>query len=155
MTPDEVSDRIRTGLGERLRNLQRPTSNRLYFDVDPEVIPDTALLLLDDLQARFQTASGVDAPGEIEILYHWALDPTGVVVSLRTLLPRDEPEIESITGLCAAAEWVEREMWELLGIRFRNHPDLRHLLLDDDWPEGRYPLRRDYDRGEGNGEGNG
>ncbi len=35
-------------------------------------------------------------------------------------------------------------MWELLGIRFRNHPDLRHLLLGDDWPEGKYPLRRDY-----------
>ena len=44
--------------------------------------------------------------------------------------------------LCPAAEWIEREMWELLGIDFKNHPDMRHLLLDDDWPEGNYPLRR-------------
>ena len=43
-----------------------------------------------------------------------------------------------------AAEWIEREMWELLGISFRDHPDLRHLVLQDDWPEGKYPLRRDY-----------
>ena len=52
--------------------------------------------------------------------------------------------LDSIAPFCRAAEWIEREMWELLGIRFRNHPDLRHLLLDDDWPEGQYPLRRDY-----------
>jgi NADH:ubiquinone oxidoreductase subunit C len=64
---------------------------------------------------------------------------------VRPLLPRDEPEIESIANLCTAAEWVEREMWELLGIRFRNHPDMRHLLLDEDWPAGSHPLRRDYD----------
>ena len=68
------------------------------------------------------------------------------MVSLRTRLSPDAPEIESIAGVCTAAEWVEREMWELLGIRFRNHPDLRHLLLADDWPAGRHPLRRDYDR---------
>ena len=67
-------------------------------------------------------------------------------MSLRTWLPRDEPEIESIANLCTAAEWIEREMWELLGIRFRDHPDMRHLLLADDWPEGRHPLRRDYER---------
>ena len=64
--------------------------------------------------------------------------------SIRTRLDREAPEIESIAKICPAAEWIEREIWELLGIQFRNHPDLRHLLLDEDWPEGKYPLRRDY-----------
>ena len=54
--------------------------------------------------------------------------------------------VESLAGSCKATEWIEREMAELLGITFRNHPDMRHLLLADDWPEGRYPLRR-ADRG--------
>ena len=90
--------------------------------------------------------SGVDAPREMEILYHWALDRLGCLVTVRTRLDRDNPQIESITPLCPAAEWIEREMWELLGIRFRNHPDLRHLLLSDDWPDGKFPLRRDYQR---------
>ena len=55
---------------------------------------------------------------------------------------RAEPVLDSIAGVCPAAEWIEREIWELLGVDFRGHPDLRHLLLDDHWPQGDYPLRR-------------
>ena len=80
----------------------------------------------------------------MEILYHWALDGLGMIVTVRTRIDRDRPEIASITGICPAAEWIEREMWELLGISFPGHPDLRHLVLQDDWPEGKFPLRRDY-----------
>jgi Ni,Fe-hydrogenase III component G len=102
--------------------------------------------MFKDLGARFQIASGVDTPTAIEILYHWALDRLGFIVTVRTRLDRDKPEIESVAGICAGTEWIEREMWELLGITFRNHPDMRHLLLREDWPEGQYPLRRDYVR---------
>jgi NADH-quinone oxidoreductase subunit C len=49
--------------------------------------------------------------------------------------------------MCPAAEWIEREMWELLGIKFLGHPDLRHLLLSDDWPEDNFPLRRNHAAG--------
>ena len=66
------------------------------------------------------------------------------MVVIKTKMPRENPEVESIAAICPAAEWIEREMWELLGITFKNHPDMRHLLLTDDWPEGKYPLRRDY-----------
>jgi len=67
-----------------------------------------------------------------------------LMFTVRTKLDRDKPALESIAGICKGAEWIEREMWELLGITFKNHPDMRHLLLADDWPEGKYPLRRDY-----------
>ena len=80
----------------------------------------------------------------MEILYHWALDRLGMVVTVRTRIDREQPKIASITSICPAAEWIEREMWELLGITFHDHPDLRHLVLKDDWPEGKFPLRRDY-----------
>jgi Ni,Fe-hydrogenase III component G len=143
MTRDEAVARIKEALGDRLRDLQLPSETRVYFEVDSQVIPDTARLLFDDLQARFQTASGVDAPEQIEILYHWALDRLGLVVTVRTSIDRERPEIASISAICPAAEWIERELWELLGIAFEGHPDLRHLVLTDDWPEGNYPLRRD------------
>ena len=146
MTRDEAVDRIKSALGERLRELQQPSAKRVYFEVDAQVIPETARLLFDDLEARLQTASGVDAPREIEILYHWAFDRLGLLVTVRTRVDRDRPQIASITPICPAAEWIEREMWELLGISFEGHPDLRHLLLLDDWPEGKHPLRRDYRR---------
>ena len=146
MTRDEVVNRIRSAFGDRLIDLQQPSEKRLYLEVEPHVIPDTARFLSGELEARLQTASAVDAPRKIQILYHWALDSIGMVVTVRTRIDRDQPEIESITPICPAAEWIEREMWELMGISFKDHPDLRHLLLLDDWPEGKYPLRRDYRR---------
>ncbi len=144
MTRDEAVATITSTLGDRLQDMQQPSERRLYLEVDSRTIPDTARLLYDDLGARLQTASGVDAPGEIEILYHWALDGIGLLVTVRTRVDRDQPEIASITAICPAAGWIEREMWELLGISFQGHPDLRHLVLQDDWPEGKYPLRRDF-----------
>jgi len=146
MTRDEAVERIKSALGERLLDLRQPSDERLYFEVDAQVILDAARVMQHDLEARLQTASGVDAPREMEILYHWALDRLGMLVTIRTRIDRDRPEIASITAICPAAEWIEREMWELLGISFPGHPDLRHLLLTDDWPEGKHPLRRDYVR---------
>lgn len=144
MTRDEAVARVKSALGDRLLDLRQPSDKRVYIEVASEVISDTARLLFNDLEARLQTATGVDASGEIEILYHWALDRVGLIVNVRTRIDRDRPKIASLTAICPAAEWIERELWELLGISFEGHPDLRHLLLKDDWPEGKYPLRRDY-----------
>ena len=144
MTREEALDRIVTALGDRLVDLQERSAKRVFLTVPPEAVPETSRLMIDKLQARFQIATGVDGEDAIEVMYHWALDPLGCLITIRTSLDRDDPEIDSIAPFCTAAEWIEREMWELLGIRFRNHPDMRHLLLSDDWPEGKYPLRRDY-----------
>ncbi|MDJ0982315.1 MAG: NADH-quinone oxidoreductase subunit C [Kiloniellales bacterium] len=144
MTREDVLSRIKATLQDRLLGLEERSVKRVFIEVSPNDVPEASRLMFQDLQARFQIATGVDTPTAIEVLYHWALDSLGCVVTVRTRLNRENPEIESIAPLCPAAEWIEREMWELLGIRFRNHPDLRHLLLRDDWPEGKYPLRRDY-----------
>ena len=144
-TREAVIGTLRDGLAERARAFEERSERRVFADVAAEDVLLATRLLFQELGARFQTASGIDMPAGFEILYHWAFDRLGLVVSLRTLLPREEPEIESIANVCGAAEWIEREMWELLGIRFRNHPDLRHLLLAEDWPEGSHPLRRDYE----------
>ena len=145
MTREEALSRIKTTLGARLLTVQEKSARRIFLDIAPDDVVETSRLMIDDLQARFQIATGVDTPTAIEVMYHWALDHLGCVLTVRTRLDRQTPEIESIAPFCTAAEWIEREMWELLGIRFRNHPDMRHLLLSDDWPEGKYPLRRDYE----------
>ena len=146
MSREEVLSQIRDTLGDRLLRFEDKSADRVFIDVSPDDVPETSRLLLKDLQARFQIATGIDMPTAIEVLYHWALDRMGCVVTVRTRVDRQQPEIESIASLCPAAEWIEREIWELLGVRFRNHPDLRHLLLSDDWPAGKYPLRRDYQK---------
>lgn len=136
---------IAQALEARLLSSEQRSQDRAFVEVAPESVPEISGVLFNALGARLQTASGVDTPAGIEVLYHWALDGEGCVISVRTLLERGNPEIESITSVCPAAEWIERELWELLGVQVRNHPDLRHLLLRDDWPNGRYPLRRDFD----------
>ena len=144
MTKEEILSEIKNKLGDKIVDWFEKSPKRYYIEVRPEDIPDATRLMFKDLGARFQIASGVDTPSAIEILYHWCFDALNFVVTVRTKLNREKPEIESVASICKGTEWIEREMWELLGIKFKNHPDMRHLLLLDDWPEGKYPLRRDY-----------
>jgi len=146
MTKEKILSEIKGKLGNRIVRWQDKSDRRVYIEVKPSDIPDVTRLIFKDLGARFQIASGVDTPTAIEILYHWAFDSLALVVTITTKLDRDKPEIESLAAICTGTEWIEREMWELLGVTFKNHPDMRHLLLLDDWPKGKYPLRRDYQR---------
>ncbi len=146
MTRAEMLALVKEKLGDKIVRWTEKSPRRIYVDAQPADIPEITRVLFKELEARFSIATGVDTPAAIEVLYHWAFDQCDLFFSVRTNLNRDQPEIESIARICKGAEWIEREMWELLGITFRNHPDMRHLLLADDWPAGKYPLRRDYVR---------
>ena len=145
MAIDSIITKISSSLGDRMLDLKRKSDRRVYFGIAPENVRQASRLMLEDLGARFQIATGVDTREGVEVMYHWALDGEGCVVTFRTLLDHEKPAVDSIARLCPAAEWIEREMWELLGIHFHEHPDLRHLLLADDWPEGNYPMRRNHE----------
>ncbi len=135
-------EKLKERLGGKTVQWEEWSPTRFYVELKREDIPGAARFLYEDLGARFQIASGVDNGREMEILYHFALDGEGKVVTLRVRLDRAKPEMESLALMIPATEWIEREMWELLGIEFKKHPDLRRLLLAEDWPEGDYPLRR-------------
>ena len=66
------------------------------------------------------------------------------MLTLRVILPRENPEVESLTGLWKSANWLERETFDLFGIKFLNHPDPRRILNPDEWTD--WPLRKDFDR---------
>jgi Ni,Fe-hydrogenase III component G len=67
-------------------------------------------------------------------------------LTVKALAARPELAIDSIAPVVPAANWIEREMHDLLGAQFRNHPDMRRLILDDSWPQGVHPLRKDFDQ---------
>ena len=98
-----------------------------------------------DVGARFNIASGVDARHDLEVLYHFTAEDIDLVVSLRVRVPKEDPVIPSLAEAIPATNWIEREINEMLGVEFRGHPEMKRLLLSDDWPEGRYPLRQDYE----------
>jgi NADH-quinone oxidoreductase subunit C len=77
-----------------------------------------------------------------ELNYHLVSIPKLVKVRLRVKLSGDDPVVDSLVPVWPGANWLEREIFDLFGIQFTGHPDLRRILLPDDW-EG-YPLRRDY-----------
>jgi Ni,Fe-hydrogenase III component G len=120
------------------------TAQRVYIEIKPAALVKIATYIFKDLGARFNIASGVDGREEMEILYHFTIEEISLLISLRVRLPKSKLEIDSLTCVFEGANWIEREIHELLGIDFKGHPDLRRLLLPDDWPEGVYPLRRDY-----------
>jgi len=80
----------------------------------------------------------------MEILYHFTFDEVNLTTTFRTKLDKNHLEIESLAPLFKGADWIEREIHEMLGINFKGHPNLTRLLLPDEWPEGVYPLRTDY-----------
>jgi Ni,Fe-hydrogenase III component G len=130
---------------EYILALQAKSARRIYMDIAPQTVVRATRLMLDEYGARFQIATGVDTEAGFEVMYHWALDDDDCVITVRVVLPHEHAEVDSIAPICPAAEWIEREMWELLGISFVGHPDMRHLLLADDWPEDNYPMRRDHE----------
>lgn len=87
--------------------------------------------------------TGIDFPLHMEVIYHLrsTLLDHEIVVKAK-IENREDPTIDSVYDLYKTAEYHEREIFDLLGIKFVNHPDLRRIFLDDEW-DG-YPLRKDY-----------
>jgi NADH-quinone oxidoreductase subunit C len=94
-----------------------------------------------DLQA-LSCLTGVDYQDRIELVYHLTSYRRRHELVLKVRLDRAEPRAPTVEGIWKTADWHERECFDLLGVTFEGHPDLRRLLLPDDWVG--HPLRKDY-----------
>jgi Ni,Fe-hydrogenase III component G len=140
----EKVEKIKQRFKDKIENVYIHNERRIYINLkEKNTIKEVAEYVFYDLKMRFNIASGVDARNHLEILYHFSDDSRGQIISFRTKIEKENPEIVSIAPLFKAAQWIEREIWELLGINFVGHPNLKRLLLAEDWPEGKYPLRHD------------
>ena len=115
-----------------------------------EVSSENAHALISELKNNSDNSfdymfcqTGIDFPEHIEVLYHLrnTQNNSEIVIKAR-IEDRENPAIDSVFDLYKTADFHEREIFDLFGVKFNNHPDLRRILLDDDW-EG-YPLRKDY-----------
>src|SRR5579883_1963948 len=113
---------------------------------DPASIADLCRYLKSD--EKFVRLSGITAvdwhPAEprFEVVYHLHSIERNKRIRIKCRLSGASPEIDSVTGVWAAANWYEREVYDMFGVNFRNHPNLVRILMPTDW-EG-YPLRKDY-----------
>ena len=81
--------------------------------------------------------------GTLSVVYHLESTSLKHKIVLRTTVPAEKPDIESVTMVWKSADWHEREAYDMLGINFLNHPNLIRILMPYDWEFG-YPLRKDY-----------
>ncbi len=117
------------------------------FKVEASQLIEVCTWLRDDEQLKFDflcNLSGVDTGEQFEVVYQLASTSKSLRVDIKVILPYDGAEIESVQKVWAAANWHEREMWELYGINVKNHGKLEFLLLPEDWDEG-FPMRKDWD----------
>jgi len=102
-------------------------------------------LKYDQKFVRLSTVTAVDrfpAEPRFEVVYHLHSIERNERLRLKCRVPGSDPTIASVTSVWRSANWYEREVFDLFGIRFLNHPDLTRILMPDDW-EG-HPLRKDY-----------
>lgn len=86
--------------------------------------------------------TAIDWQDRIEVVYHLTALSRNDKVALRVTLDREKPEVDSVTSVWKGANYQEREVYDLMGVVFAGHPDLRRILLPEDW-DG-FPLRKDY-----------
>lgn len=147
----DYREKLEAVLDRRLPGLKMVWSasgEDLCLVVSPECLREVAFILRDDPVTKFSQLAcitGVDrlpAEPRFELVYHLrSLEHRSRLV-IRTRVPGDNPMVPTLVGIWASADWFEREIYDLLGISFAGHPDLRRILLPEDW--GGHPLRKDY-----------
>lgn len=122
-----------------------------WLEISPDALAAVCEFLREDPRAYFdylECLSGVDEgpkAGRIGVVYHLMSIPRGHRLVLKCFVTRSDTDPESLPSVVSVwrtADWHEREAFDLLGIRFEGHPDLRRILMPEDW-EG-HPLRKDY-----------
>jgi NADH-quinone oxidoreductase subunit C len=118
-----------------------------HVRIKPERLLEVCNYIKNEPQLNFnllRCISAVDWPQQtlIELTYDVLSIQFNHAVAIKVMLDRACPEIDSVCCVWPAAEWHEREAFDLIGVTFKNHPDLRRILMPDDWSG--YPLRKDY-----------
>jgi NADH/F420H2 dehydrogenase subunit C len=113
------------------------------IEVPPERLVEVSRTLRDSLGFEMLTCvTAVDFVDHIQCLYHFRSLASNWLLQARVRLSAEQPEVDSLIGLYPSANWLEREQYDMVGVIFKGHPDLRRILLDDDF-QG-FPMRRNF-----------
>ncbi len=144
----EVSDivtRLQNKFGEAIL-VSKVDVRQPWLQIDAKAITEVCLYLRDEPKLQFNylsCLSGMDYNnGTLGVVYHLSSTVTKLKLVLKVIVPKEQPHIPTVSSVWGTANWHEREAYDMFGIIFTGHPDLRRILLPDDW-EG-HPLRKDY-----------
>lgn len=152
MTPDNAmnEEAIKSKLSEKFDFLAEtiviPRPRRMFCELPVDAFPQVFDFCVKNMGfSVLATITGSDMVEHYLVIYHISRD-SSIYLNLKVKLPKDNPEIGSITSVFPNAELYERELVDLLGIRVIGLPEGGRYPLPDDWPEGQHPLRKDWVR---------
>jgi membrane-bound hydrogenase subunit beta len=117
---------------------------RIYAEVDYANFVEVFEYAIQKLNFTFLcTITGLDEGDKISFIYHLATQG-GIILNLKTGIPKERPALKSIIGYFRGAEIYERELEDLLGVKVEGLPEGKRYPLPDDWPKDQYPLRKDW-----------
>ncbi|MDD4932030.1 MAG: NADH-quinone oxidoreductase subunit C [Methylacidiphilaceae bacterium] len=144
MTNAEAVERLRAGLGARIQGIDE-FRGETTVRIELSAIEEAAKLLKEAGYRTLADLTPVDHWGEeprFEMVYHFFAADSGMLLRLKGRVGGEEPLVPSLAAVYATANWQEREAFDMMGIRFAGHPDLRRILMWEEYPF--FPLRKDF-----------
>ncbi|MEP0861555.1 MAG: NADH-quinone oxidoreductase subunit C [Ignavibacterium sp.] len=165
-TTEEIFQILKNNFPDSELTLKTDIPLEQFIIISPLDVDKISLFLRDNHDLQFDSLmclSGVDdfngqkikdeagnevmQGGTLSVYYHLESTSLRHKLVLKTSTPRENPEVVSVSEIWQSANWHEREAYDMFGIKFINHPDLRRILMPYDWEFG-YPLRKDYQNPE-------
>ncbi len=138
-----ITERVKNLLGKRCLEITAEKKRSIFCKVELEDYKSSVKDIVESLEARHvSTMTGLDTGKEIEVLTH--LFGSGSEITVKTVLGREKPEVDTIIDIIPGADFYEREIHDLLGVKFKGNPNMGRFILPEDWPKGVYPLRKDF-----------
>lgn len=145
LTPEEVGSILTKRYPDTLQ-VAKSGSRQLYLTANRSSIYDICSYMKEMGFDHCSCVSGVDRCDRYQVVYHITSYEGRVTAEIVVDLPHDSPEVDSVTPIWGGANWHEREAYDMFGIMFKGHPDLRRVLLPDDYEF--FPMRKKCDGGK-------
>ena len=147
MIEQEIYADLSKKFGDKVIEFMEEGTHNPTVVIDPTSVAKMVTYLKDDERFQFDSLMNLagndpDGESELSVIYHLYSTELKHYITLKVFTSRENPKVDSIAEIHRTADWHEREAFDLYGINFEGHPNLKRILLEDDW-EG-YPLRKDY-----------
>ncbi|MBA4322762.1 MAG: hypothetical protein C0408_08095 [Odoribacter sp.] len=144
METESIIEKFKGKFNSDILEITTRNQKRMVITIKPDSLLKVADYLYKTAEFRFIIASALHTKRGFEIHYHFSKDEIGLILNIHVILSSDNPRIESLSNMFSASNWIEREMHELFGIDFLNHPNQEKLISEGNWAEGVYPYRKEF-----------
>lgn len=143
MHNDDLIAFLNSKLSKEVTNITSPRERRIFAETTTEHLVEVIRALKEWGMVNLGALTGLDLGEQFGVIYH-LYDSKGLILNLKVYIPRNDPKVPTLTGLFPGVFLYERELMDLFGIQVEGTPMVRKYPVPEDWPDGQYPLRKDW-----------